>query len=231
MRSAAILALTAVLAFAGSDKKTTKVVNPTREAGNENIDIYATPYLERDAIKTALGGIELPEGVIAIEVKVVPRGENALSISRDDFQIISHKDGQRAGPFVGSQIAGSATLVVSTQTTNGGMYGGNPNGPVWGGIPGTMGRPRQMGSPNSGVAGSGTTGEQEAKATVGEDKSKKDNPLVAQLDGKILPDGETKETVKGFLYFPLDGKQKMKDISLIYKGPAGRLVLDFAPVK
>jgi len=29
------------------------------------------------------------------------------------------------------------------------------------------------------------------------------------------------------LYFALEGKNKPKDLSLLYKGPAGRLVFDF----
>lgn len=203
-----------------------KKSRPTGEAGNDNVDIYATPLLDRDQIKDALGA-ELPAGIIAVKVRVVPKGDDPLSVSRDDFEIISHKDGQRSGAFGPTQIAGGATMVVRQVPTNAGLYGGNPTGPVWGGIPGTMGRPRQM--PGSGGSmGSGTSGATEAEAKTENDPKKKDDPLVAILADKMLPDKETKESVSGLLYFPIEGKQKLKDIELIYKGPAGRLIVPFA---
>jgi hypothetical protein len=217
-----VLLITALCSTAG-DKK----VRPTGEAGNDNVDIYATPLLEKDQIKTALG-VDLPPGIIAVQVKIVPRGDDPLSISRDDFEIISHKDGQRSGPFVPSQIAGKATMVISTVTRDNGAYAGNPNGPVWGGIPGTWGRPQQMPG-NGGAIGSGGGGVTEAEAKTTTDNSKeKDSPLLTALNQKMLADKETKEALSGYLYFPLDGKVKLKDIELIYKGPAGRLIVPFA---
>ncbi len=219
-----LLSLLVLAAFtsAAADKKT----RPTGEAGNDNVDIYATPLLDKDQMKAAVGA-ELPPGIVVVQVRVVPKGDNSLSVSRDDFQIISHKDGQRSGPFVPSQIAGKATLVVSTVTTQGGGVGSRNNGPVWGGMPGTMGRPSQL--PGNGAsAGSTTTAETEAQAKAATDPNKKDDPLLAILDGKMLVDKETKEPLSGLLYFPLEGKQKLKDIELIYKGPAGRLIVPFA---
>ena len=50
---------------------------------------------------------------------------------------------------------------------------------------------------------------------------------MALLEEKILPDKEIKTSIEGLLYFLMDGKTKFKDITLIYKGPAGRLVMDF----
>ena len=47
------------------------------------------------------------------------------------------------------------------------------------------------------------------------------------LESKQLPDTETKEPVEGLLYFQMDGKNKPKDLGLLYKGPAGRLAMDF----
>jgi len=188
--------------------------------------LYATPLLEKEQIKAVIGA-ELPPGIIAVQMRIVPRGEDALSVSKDDFQIISHRDGQRSGPFVPSQIAGNASLVISTTTQAGGM-GSQGNGPVWGGIPGTLGRPRQAAG-NGGSVGSATTGETEAQAKAGNvDPKQKESPLLALLDQKMLQDKETKEPLTGYLYFPLEGKQKLKDIELIYKGPGGKLIVPFA---
>lgn len=221
MRFSSILLVIAVAACFAADKKS----KPVGEAGNDNVDIYATPLLEKDQIKNAIGA-ELPAGIIVVQVRIVPKGEETLSVAKDDFQIISHKDGQRSGPFVPSQIAGSATLVVSTTSQGGGM-GSQSNGPIWGGLPGTLGRPRQ-GPGNGGGIGNATTSETETSAKQGTDAKQKDNPLLAILDQKMLQDKETKEAVSGYLYFPLEGKQKLKDLELIYKGPAGRLIVPFS---
>lgn len=224
MRKLIPILLLAALGCSAEDRKTT-----VGEAGNDAVDIYATPLIDKDAIKDALGA-ELPEGIIAVKVRVVPKGEDPLSISRDDFEIISHRDGQRSGPFVPSQIAGSATMVIRTTNGGGGLYSGNPNGPVWGGIPGVGGRPRQMGG-DGGAMGNGASAETETKATQTDDVKAKNNPLLAILQDKMFLDKETKEPVSGLLYFPLDGKVKLKDLELIYKGPAGRLIVPFTPVK
>jgi len=54
-----------------------------------------------------------------------------------------------------------------------------------------------------------------------------DSPLIKLLESKMLMDKETKEPVEGLLYFLLEGKNKPKDLGLLYKGPAGRLAMDF----
>src|SRR6476659_4933198 len=100
MRYLLSLVLLTVFTCAAKDK-----TRPTGEAGNDNVDIYATPLLDKDQMKAAVGA-ELPPGIVVVQVRIVPRGDNSLSVSRDDFQIISHKDGQRSGPFVPSQIVG-----------------------------------------------------------------------------------------------------------------------------
>lgn len=54
-----------------------------------------------------------------------------------------------------------------------------------------------------------------------------ENPLLAKLKEKILPDQEISSTTEGLLYFAIDGKVKVKDLTLLYKSNAGRLVVDF----
>jgi len=60
-----------------------------------------------------------------------------------------------------------------------------------------------------------------------EAKKTPENPLIKILESKMLRDTETKEPVEGLLYFLLEGKNKPKDLGLLYKGPAGRLAMDF----
>lgn len=220
MRIAWCLSVLMLTSFAADRKPTI-----TNQAGNERVDIYATPLLEPGDIRAALGA-DLPKGIIAVRVKVVPRGEKPLSISRDDFILLSHKDGQRSGPFEPTQIAGSATLVVST-TSDGGTVALQPTGPVWGGIPETGGRPTMLGQPGSMAGGSGA-GEEKAQASVQRANEKdRANPLLKALAAKMLPDEESIQPVSGLLYFPLDGRVKIKDLEMIYKGPVGRLSIEF----
>jgi len=75
----------------------------------------------------------------------------------------------------------------------------------------------------------GTDGGVEAKADDG--AKEKDNPLLEILKAKQLPDKETLDPQEGLLYFPIEGKIKPKDLAVIYKGPAGKLVMEFANPK
>src|SRR6185312_5040893 len=58
-------------------------------------------------------------------------------------------------------------------------------------------------------------------------KKAPESPSIKILESKMLHDAETKEPVEGLLYFLLNGKNKPKDLGLLYKGPAGRLAMDF----
>jgi len=63
--------------------------------------------------------------------------------------------------------------------------------------------------------------------TPANSKNVPDSPAIKLLEAKMLRDTETKEPVEGLLYFLLEGKNKPKDLGLLYKGPAGRLAMDF----
>ena len=117
-------------------------------------------------------------------------------------------------------------MVVKTQSIGGGTIGQQRTGPVWGGAPGTTGRPRQIDDGSGGGFGSSASHETKTSAEVKED-AKKQSPLLKLLAEKMLPEKETLEPVKGLLYFPLEGKVKTKDLELIYQGPAGRLYIEF----
>lgn len=224
MRATLLLLLVCSALVSGADKK--KLV--TNEAGNENVDINTKAIIDPAEINAAIGG-EMPKGIIAVEVKIVPKADYKLSLNRDDFILLSHKDGQRSGPYAPSQIAGSAVMVIKTRTGPGeGGVARQRTGPGWGGIPGTGGRPRQMDDPNGGSAiGNVNTTETKTSAEVKDNEGTPPNPLLKLLEAKMMPDKETNDPVTGLLYFPLDGKVKLKDLELIYQGPAGRLYVDF----
>ena len=210
-----------LIAFAAADKKL-----PIETTSNELVEITATPLIDKEQIKQELGS-DLGGGIILVRVRVRPLGDKPFKIDRDDFNLLSDKDGQRSTPYSPSQIAGNSTLVVTSTGTRGAI-GNQGNGPVWGGIPGLGGRPQQL--PGNGTSMGNGPGQVATEAKVAEgQKSDKPNPLLAVLKEKILPEKQITEPVTGLLYFQMEGKVKPKDLELYYKTTAGRLGLRFRP--
>jgi len=211
-----------MLAFAG-DKKPLP-----GQAGNDDIELAASVIIDPGEIRQALGA-DIGPGYVVVRMKVTPKTEKPLRISPDDFTMISRKDGQRSVALSPGQIAGRGALVVKASPNQPGGLGTTTNGPIWGGIGGA---PRQFpGNRNGAGNTAGTDGGVEAK-TEGQTKEKdKDNPLLDALKAKELADQETLDMQEGLLYFPIDGKVKAKDLAVIYKGPAGKLVMEFANPK
>jgi hypothetical protein len=190
------------------------------QAANDTVEITAIAYTNKDEIRQLLGE-EMESGIVVLDVRVNPKGDKPLKVSRDDFMLRSDKDGQASGPFAPSQIAGNSVLVVSTTGGGGGIMA-DEGGPVWGGIGGP---PRRMGGDGGVIGNSGGPGT--TTATIHSGGKDKENPLLAVLKEKILPEKETAEPLSGLLYFPMEGKHKIKQLELIYRTPAGKLFLRF----
>ena len=166
--------------------------------------------VDRAEVTQAVGA-DLGVGYVVVRMKVTPKTEKPLRISPDDFMLLSRKDGQRGSALSPHQIAGGGTvLVVKPAVNQPGGDGTTVNGPIWGGV-GTRRK-----SPSK-----------DDEASVHTTTSEGDSFLVKVLTEKSLPDKDIKTTVEGLLYFAVDGKLKPKDLSLIYQGPAGKLVIDF----
>ena len=133
-----------------------------------------------------------------------------ISIDRDDFVLRTDKDGEKAKPFVGSQIAGREALIVTrTEDASNKHHPGISIGGMGGGV-GT----------GSGSDNGAATSKIQNAATV------KENPLQKVLDDKVLVEGKTKSPLSGLLYFPME-KQKMKELELYYGGKENRISLRF----
>ena len=199
------LLLAATLA-AGKPKNT-----GTFKTSDQSVEITATPVLDREQIKEMLGS-DLDGHYILLNVTVTPKFGKEIDVRRDDFTLKTDKDGDRARPFVASQIAGKGALVVSERAagTSGGPQFGSPyDYPAYGA--GVGGGPTQV-------------TEAQAKMQTG---AKGDSPLMKVLNEKILPEKKTDSApVSGLLYFPME-KQKQKDLELIYDSPDGKLRLRF----
>lgn len=167
------------------------------QAGNGDIDVVGHVFLESTEIQQVLG-VPLEPGYVVVRVKVTPRMLQAIRISSDDFTLVSRKNGERSPALAPNQIAGSADLVLKRETTR----------------------------TTVGVDPVKTTSSSMKAAPDGA-KNASNNSLMKILEAKILADTETKEPVEGLLYFLMEGKNKPKDLGLLYKGAAGRLALDF----
>lgn len=210
-----ILWLGIVSALHGAPKK--EVV---ARAGNDTVEITATALADRESIKQALTS-DLGGYFVVVDVRLAPKGEK-ITVRRDDFLLRTDRDGEKARPFAPSQIAGKGALVVS-QTGGGGGIMGDSGGPVWGGYPGTMGRPSRIGGDGGGI---GSTSEISNQASV-QSGGKKESPLMQVLTEKVLPEKDTDQPVSGLLYFSMEPKQKLKDLELIYTTESGKLSLRF----
>ncbi|MEX2262751.1 MAG: hypothetical protein WD696_12415 [Bryobacteraceae bacterium] len=192
-------------------------------AGNDLVAVTASVLSLKD-VAAALGS-DLGGYFVVVQVSVEPRSGAPLPVYRDDFLLRTDRDGEKSTPFAPSQIAGSGAMVISS-TGEGGAVMGDSRGPVWGGYPGSTDRPRRMGGDGGVIGNSGGAGTARASLTTME--TGKENPLLAALADKILPeDKECKEEISGLLYFPMEPKQKLKHLELIYTTPAGKLNLRF----
>ena len=55
----------------------------------------------------------------------------------------------------------------------------------------------------------------------------KESPILGVLNEKVLAEKETDQPVSGLLFFPMEPKQKIKDLQLTYAGPGSKLMLRF----
>lgn len=217
MLRSSILVVLATGVLLAADRKP-----PAAQAGNDQVAITATLYAGKEAVRQELGADMGPEYLL-VKVTLTPKSGQALAVHRDDFLLRSDKDGQKCQPFAPTQIAGPSALVIS-QTGGGGGFMTEDRGPVWGGAPGTGQRPRRLGNEGAVI---GNVGGGSAQAGIESGAGRKEDPLLAALRERALPEKETSEALSGLLYFSLEGKHKPKDLELRYNGPAGKISLRF----
>jgi hypothetical protein len=189
-----------------------KVISPETSAGNDQLDIVATITLAEDEVTQKIGA-DPGKGVVLLDVRVIPKTDKPVLVSPDDFILLAHDDGERSKPFEPSEIAGNGALVVSNTNT---------------------GTPKKTGSTigfGGMMAGGGSASPGNSKITTlsskMDTKSQGNTSLLEALKAKQLAEKETTQPVEGYLYFALDGKHKLKNLAVLYRGSAGRLNLEF----
>ena len=194
------------------------------QAANDDVELLGTVLLDPAAIEQELGA-DLGPGYVAVKIKITPTNGRPLRVSPDDFTLISRKNGDQSGAITPHQIAGKGVMVVHPAKQQPGGLGTVSNGPIWGGIGGAQ--PRKFPGKSSGGGNTSVEGGT-SSASVDQEKSGKESPLLAVLQAKGLPEKESKDPSEGLLYFLIEGKKlKPKDMALRYVGPSGRLVMDF----
>jgi hypothetical protein len=209
MRTLAALGIVVLIAAPVSAAK--KVISPQTSAGNEQIDIVATISLTQEEVTGKLGA-DPGKGIVLLQVRVTPKTDKPIEISPDDFILLAHDDGERSRPFTPAEIAGQGALVVANTA---------------GAKPTKTGTSVGIGGIMGGSGGSPGNSKVTVLSSKMDTKSQGNQALLEALKAKQLPVKQSTEPVEGFLYFPLDGKHKLKNLAVLYRGPAGRLNLEF----
>jgi hypothetical protein len=187
-----------------------KIVSPTTSASNDQIDMVATISLAEEEIAQKIGA-DPGKGVALLDVRVTPKTDKPVQLSPDDFILLAYDDGERSKPFDPAELAGQGALLVKT-TTNGKVS-------------------RTSGFGGLGPIGMGSGPESARKSDTLSSKMDTTNEgrkrLLEQLKAKQFQQKETADPVEGYLYFPLDGKHKLKNLAVLYRGEAGKLKLVF----
>ncbi len=210
------------LAFAG-EKNSGKNLTGSTDASNEAVDLSATVLLDKADIQQALGA-DPGEGMVVVRIKVTPHGAKPQMISPDDFTLLSRKDGERSPALAPAQIAGRATVTVKAEEHPMNSWG-TPvaNGPLWTGIGKSA---SSKAAPKADDPKTASDAPASDAPAAGSSKDR-DAELLKILKAKSLPDAETNKPVEGLLYFRMDGKNRVKDLSLLYKTGSDKLVADF----
>lgn len=193
-------------------KKTTA----TARGENEDLVLTVTLHTDPSEIKEWIGN-DLGGHYIVAEAKIEPKYGKDILVDRDDFVLRTDKDGEKAQPFAGSQVAGSGGLVITTVSNRQGV-----GSPGWTGATADV----ILGGGGGGFGKGPDNGGGQAKVTGSTPQDSKPNPLKKMLDSRILPEGKTDKPVGGLLYFPME-KQKMKDLELLFGGKENRISLRF----
>src|SRR5579883_1280408 len=100
----------------------------TAKGENKDVAIPANLNLDPEDVKEMIGN-DLGGHYIVAEIKFEPKYGKDLLLDRDDFVLRTDKDGEKATPYTGSQIAGKGALIIGSVDKNQGVAS-----PGWTGI-------------------------------------------------------------------------------------------------
>jgi hypothetical protein len=213
MMSHAFRCMLAGVVLAGSLLASKKVVSPTQSASSDDADLGVVITLAQPEVAQKIGADPGP-GIVLVEVHFTNRTDHPIQVGPDDFILLAHDDGERNHPFSPAEIAGKGALVLHSTTTANSATGTTTTVGLGGIFTGGSG------------AGNHSTASKGVDSQM-DDKKAGNDALLAALKAKQLADSDVKDTADGFLYFSLNGKHKLKDLALLYRGRAGKITIEF----
>jgi len=217
-RVAALLLLVTWSAFA-----TKKVVSPTQAAANDDVEVAVTLVLDHDEVVKKIGADPGP-GIVLLDVRFSNKLEKPIQLNPDDFILLAHDDGERYHPFTPAEIAGKGGMVIKSQ--DGGSIGVNRTGPRITGLGLPIGTSSSSSKPAQ-APGAATDKKDDPDADKPQGKTSFNEPLLNALKAKQLETKDVTDTAEGYLYFPLDGKHKLKNMAVLYRARTEKLDIEF----
>jgi hypothetical protein len=160
-----------------------------------------------------------------VELDLRPLYGSKIEVSRDHFVLRSYRDNDSSQAQSPDRVAGGSALVLGKgETTTVGIQSQSGYGIPVGGVPGTGTRPRRLDGPPSQL-GTGTSAQTTASVEAKHDSGT--GGLAGRMAELELPMGEMAAPVRGYLYFQINVKQKLKNLVFTYDGPAGKFKIPF----
>ncbi len=175
----------------------------------------------------SLLGTDLEGDYVLAEVKVRPLYNSNVVVTREDFIMRSRRNNERSTAMSPEEIAGGSVLVMGSKrvgTGSPGVYSQENDPVIIGGTPGTGTRPRTLGGQGQSFGGAGQGGEQELTVNA---EQRETTSLLERLQQHELPIGATRENVRGYLYFQVPLKHKLKHYQFTYDGNVGEFSVGF----
>lgn len=172
-------------------------------------------------------GNDLDRDFILLEIDVRPLFNSNVKITRDDFRLRSYRNNQNSEAQSPDRIAGAEVLVLRDGQGGGGGAFAQQETIFLGGPPGTDGSPGSITNP--GALGAGVGSGSGVPGGIGSlsNETRPEATLLERLQRLELPVGETREQVRGYLYFQVNPKHKPKHLVLGYDGSAGEYKIYF----
>ncbi len=190
----------------------------------EDIEVKARLIQDVSQIEALLGD-PLDKEFMLVEIEIKPYYGRELTLERTHFTLRSRADNESSKAQSPSRIAGSAVFSLEQKRRGGGGVFAQSQDPlIIGGAPGTSGQPRRIDgvSPRiGGTVGGGT------EVSVRQTESKQPETLEGRLARLELPFDPTEEDIRGYLYFQVDPKNKLKRIVFYYDGVHGEFQHQF----
>ena len=191
----------------------------------EDVEIRARLVRDAEEIAALVGG-DLDREFILVELEVKPLYNTNVILTREDFELHAFRNNERSSAASPDQVAGESVLVLGKGqvTRSGGVFSESREPVIVGGAPGTGTQPKVLGNPSNRGIGGGTSSTVSIET---EAETRSAATLLDRLGQQELPMGETRTTVRGYLYFQVNPKHGPKTLSLNYDGSAGESRIAF----